>query len=123
MAILPHLTFSEDLPTLTSQLTQNTTATVDSLSIRLIGRVVSVVRYSATGATTGKLPIPMRRGFSPYAVLLVRAAATNDPGADLSAVGRPNFTQPDATTLHVYEPSGLVANTFYDLTFLVLETQ
>lgn len=124
MAILPHLTFTTSEPvTLASELVQNATATVDALSMRIVGSVVTVQRYSATGATTTKIAIPLRTGATAFAVLLVRAQATNDQGADLGALGRLNFVHGSPTTLNIYEPSGLAANTLYDLTFLILETQ
>lgn len=120
---LPFLTVSNNGDELRTQLQANMTAINDALSIRLIARVVPVERYSATGATTTKIKLPTRRYFTAYAVLLVKASLTGDPGADLAVTGRPNFTQPDGSTLLVCEPSGLTANNLYDLTFLVLETE
>lgn len=122
MATLPNLTFPTAPPGLATQLQQNAQATSDALADRVIGRVQRVVQYSATGATTTKITLPARNGYTAYAVLLVKVNASGDPGTDISATGRPNFTQPNGSTLAVYEPSGLTANTLYDLTFLVLET-
>jgi hypothetical protein len=86
---------------------------------KVSGRLVKVERYAAWGDTTKK--IYLRPGARrPEAVLLVRAYATFDPGTDITVTSRPNFYH-DAIGIGVYEPSGLVADTQYNLTFLLLE--
>jgi hypothetical protein len=59
-------------------------------------------------------------GSVPWAVILVRARETSNPAADLPVLTRVNFSQ-QGETLYIFEPQGLVQNTFYDLDFLVLE--
>jgi hypothetical protein len=120
---LPFITFNvNNLGQLAPMLTTNAEATNRALGERVVGHRASVTRYAATGATTNKIPVGSTspQGSTPYGVLLVRVRETSDPGKDLSVVTRLNFTQ-DTGTLYVYEPSGLTANTFYDLDFLVLE--
>lgn len=121
MALLPFLNFSPLLTTLISQLQQNANATVDALNERVVARVAQVTRYAATGATTTKIPVPARNGYTAYAVMLVKVSATNDPGTDIPATGRLNFTQPNASTLNVFEPADLTSNVLYDLTYLIFE--
>ena len=121
MADLRHTYFSKEPATLVVQLAENARDTNEALGERIKSRIVRIGNYSATGATTTRLKIPARVGSTPIAVLLVRAYPESDPGADLTIAGRVNFTQPDASTLAVYEPSGLTLNTTYNLTFLVLE--
>lgn len=89
-----------------------------ALGERVTGRLVTISPYVATGATTTRIFLGRQR--APRAVLLVRAFASKDPGSDLAVSPRLNFQQ-TTEGLGVYEPSGLVANTSYDLTFLVME--
>lgn len=123
MQRLPFMTFATNVPTLVGQLQSNAAATADALGERVLGRVAKVERYSATGNTTTKITLPAKSGRTAYAVLLVRAHMTSDPGTDIAVTGRLNFAQPDGDTLAVFEPGGLTLNTNYDLTFLVLESQ
>lgn len=108
--------------TLVPVLNTNFQAVSRALDERLVGHRISVTRYAATGATNTRMPLGSVSppGSAPWAVLLVRARETNSPGADLPVSTRTNFTQ-SADTLYIYEPQGLVENTFYDLEFLVLE--
>lgn len=115
--------------TLPAQLVQtlntNFQAANQALSERVVGQRITVTGYSATGATTTKMTLGAVSppGSTPWAVLLVRAQETSDPGKDLSVTSRVNFSQSGSGTniiLYVYEPSGLTANTKYDLSFLVI---
>jgi hypothetical protein len=92
-----------------------------ALGERVVGQRISVSGYSATGATTTRMPVGFISppGSTPWAVILVRAREQSDPGKDLSVTTRVNFAQ-DGNTVHVYEPAGLSANTKYDLGFLVI---
>lgn len=103
-----------------SALNQIVTDANRALEERVAGRRVEVHGYSATGATTTKLALPVELQATAWGVLLVRAFPTADPAADIAVSGRINFAQ-SGTALYVFEPSGLMANTPYDLTFLVLE--
>ncbi len=93
-----------------------------ALNERVVGHRISVARYSATGSTTTKMTLGSVSppGSVPWAVILVRARESNNPGADLPVLTRVNFSQ-TGDTLYIYEPQGLVQNTFYDLDFFVLE--
>lgn len=122
MARLPFLTFSTNVPTLVGQLQSNAAATTTALSECVVGRVARVSGYAGTGSTTTKINLPARAGYTAYAVMLVRAYLSSDPGTDIAITARLNFAQPNGTTLAVYEPSGLVSNQLYDLTFLVFES-
>lgn len=105
-------------------LNSNYAAINTALGERVAGHRLSVERYAATGATTTVLRLGSvsPQGSKPWAVLLVRARESSNPGSDLSVSTRINFTSdPSGGTLNVYEPAGLSANTFYDLDFLVLE--
>ncbi len=102
-------------------LNTNFAAANTALGERVVGQRLTVTGYSATGATTTKMTVGYVSppGSVPWAVLLVRARETSDPGKDLSVTTRVNFSQ-DQSILYVYEPAGLVANTKYDLGFLVI---
>jgi hypothetical protein len=92
-----------------------------ALGERIVGQRLLVPGYSATGATTTRMPVGYLSppGSTPWAVILVRANETSDPAKDLSVTTRVNFSR-EGQTLFVYEPSGLVANTKYDLGFFVI---
>lgn len=97
-----------------------------ALGERVVGQRLTVNGYVATGATTSRLTIGAVSppGSTPWAVILVRAREARDPSKDLTVQTRLNFAQ---TTdgqgniiLSVFEPSGLVQFTAYDLGFLVI---
>lgn len=119
---LRHLQFSQKLDELRLQLTDNALDTNQALSAAITGRIVTVSGYMATGATTTKIPLPISQepGAVTVGILLLRAYPTADPAADMAAVGRINFSQ-QAQDLFAFEPSGLIANRPFDLTFLVIE--
>ena len=107
---------------LIANLNSNFTAIQTALGEKLTAHRVSVSGYSATGATTTAITLGSvsPTGSTPWAVILVRARESNNPGGDLSISTRLNFSR-DKDTLNVYEPAGLTLNTKYDLDFLVLE--
>lgn len=95
-----------------------------ALGERVVGQRIKVTGYAATGATTTRMTVGTVSppGSTPWAVILVRAQETSDPGKDLSVSTRVNFTVSGAGdgVLYVYEPAGLGTNTKYDLSFLVI---
>lgn len=91
-----------------------------ALAERVKGYLITVPGYAATGVTTNRIYLQSAPGKRVKGVVLANARATFDKGSDVGAVGRPNFYHDDRG-IGVYEPSGLTANTQYDLTFLVLE--
>lgn len=109
------------LAALINLLSTNFAAANTALGERMVAERISVNGYAATGATTTQLKLNYRApaGSTPWAVMLVRARATSDPGTDIAVSGRINFTA-SGGNLYVYEPSGLTANTKYDLGFLVI---
>lgn len=102
-------------------LNTNFAALNTALGERVVGQRISVNGYAATGSTITRMTVGILSppGSTPWAVILVRARETSNPAADLTVGTRLNFSQ-EGQTLYVYEPSGLVANTKYDLGFLVI---
>ena len=91
----------------------------NALQGRVLGRVKIVYRYAATGSTSTKITLTSLDS-PPYGVILIRAELVEDPSAVVPAVTTPGFSFLN-NTINVFEPSGLVANTYYNLTFLILE--
>lgn len=122
----PNINLLTGLLALIPILNTNNQAINTALGERVVGQRLMVSGYSATGATTTKMPIGIVSppGSTPWAVILVLARESSDPGKDLSVSTRVNFSQSGTAqtgvTLSVYEPAGLVANTKYDLGFLVI---
>lgn len=110
------------LTNLITQLNSNFQALQTALNEKATAHRLSVNGYAATGATTTKMTLGSVSppGSVPWAVILVRARESRNPGGDLAITTRVNFTQ-DGSTLNIYEPAGLTQNTQYDLDFLVLE--
>lgn len=115
-----HLSISNKPEVASKQTAENSRDSRDAFDGKVSGYLRKVERYAALGATTTKIALAPTSSIRPQAIVLVHAQMTFDPGSDIGAVGRLNFYQ-TATDLGVYEPSGLVANELYDLTFLVLE--
>ncbi len=92
-----------------------------ALGERIVGQRMMVSAYMATGSTTSRIPIGVINppGSVPWAVTLVLARETANAAADLSVATRTNFSR-SGDTVYVFEPSGLVQNTRYDLGFLVI---
>lgn len=103
-------------------LNQNFQALNVALGERVVGHRITVNGYMASGATTTRLTLGSVSppGSTPWAVILVRARESRDPGKDLTVTTRVNYAQ-EGGTLYIYEPSGLAQHTAYDLDFLVLE--
>ena len=91
----------------------------DALAPKLEARPVVIERYVAVGSTSARIPINCSR--LPYAVPLVDARLYTDQLAPLTLT--PNFSfvwDARSKTAEVYEPSGLAANTAYQLTYMVI---
>ncbi len=121
----PNINILTLLGSLIPILNTNNAAINTALQERLVGQRLSGNGYSALGSTTSKINLGTVSppGSVPWAVILVRCRETNDQSKDLSVTTRTNFSQSgsgDNVTLSVYEPAGLVANTKYDLGFLVI---
>lgn len=120
MTELRHVSITPGKQATAQQAAENARDANIALAERVRGYLVTVLGYAATGATTNRIYLTSTPGRRVKGVLLANARATFDKGSDLGAVGRPNFYHDDKG-IGVYEPSGLTANTQYDLTFLVLE--
>lgn len=114
-----HTTLSPDPETLAAQASENARDTNEALGRKVSGYVKAVGAYSAVGATTATIPI-VAATQPPQAVLLVRAAAHYSPSVAISVTASLDWYYVNGQ-IGVYEPSGLTANTSYDLTFLILE--
>lgn len=110
------------LTNLITLLNSNFAAIQTALGEKTTAHRLTVSGYAATGATTTKMTLGSTSppGSVPWAVLLVRARESRNPGGDLAVSTRLNFSQ-EGSTLYVYEPAGLTQYTQYDLDFLVLE--
>lgn len=122
-----NISLSTLLTSLISILNTNFAALNVALGERVVGQRLSISGYAATGSTTTQVTLGTVNppGSTPWAVLLVRAQETRDPGKDLSVSTRTNFSVSGSgnnVTINVYEPSGLTSNTQYDLSFLVIFT-
>ena len=116
---LRHQSISDDPQESARQNGENARDVNQILLGKISGRTALVRRYAAIGSTTAQITL-VPGDARPTAVMLARASLSNSPGDDIGAVGRCNFYH-DASGVGVYEPSGLTANTMYDLLFLILE--
>lgn len=116
-----HTTIDSDPTVAAEQNAENARDTLDALSTKVAGSLVTISSYTANGSTTTKIPL-VATAAAPSAVVLVRAFAVSDPGADCGASPRANFYYDGSSyALNVYEPSGLTAGVVYALTFLIVE--
>jgi hypothetical protein len=113
--------FPRDIEALAANVGEFARDANNALLRRLQGYTKRVERYSATGVTSTKIPLTAA-DVPPIAVVLVRAESVNDPAAVVPAVPTLNFVY-QTNAIGVYEPSGLTANTLYNLTFLVIESE
>lgn len=90
-----------------------------ALRRRVLGYTKTVERYSATGSTATQIPLTASDR-PPEGVVLIRAVQVDNAGVPIAAVPVLNFYFADGA-IGVFEPSGLTANTVYNLTFLVVE--
>lgn len=91
----------------------------ESIDERLAAYLVTVERYAATGSADAQVRLTTRSRIRPRAVLLVRAQKTYDRGARVPAAMAVSFSQVDDVL--AFEPGGLTASEFYDLTFMLVE--
>lgn len=90
-----------------------------ALERRVLGRVKVVERYAATGSTSTKLTLTSLDA-PPYGATLIKAERVDDPSAVVAAIPTLGFSFVN-NTINVFEPGGLTANVYYNLTFLILE--
>lgn len=83
-------------------------------------RFVTVEPYTAVGSTDAKVRLGATK--RPVCVELARAAKYYAQGDSLAAVGNANFAwDSTSNSVDVFEPTGLVADTVYTLTFRITE--
>ncbi len=119
MSLLRHLSLALDWLSARTQIGEDLRDIDEALGARVTGRLITIAGYVATGATTARIPLGANTK-SGRAAVLVRATLSRDVTADIAVSSRLNFVQ-SAAGLSIYEPSGLLANTPYDLTFLVMD--
>ena len=91
----------------------------EALAGKLDARIVLVEIYVAVGSTSAR--VALAAPDQPRAIVLVDARLYYDLNAPVSLTPTFGFVWDAGTqTAQVYEPSGLVANTVYQLTFLVI---
>lgn len=90
-----------------------------ALERRVLGRVKVVLRYAATGSTSSKITLTSL-DTPPYGVIMFRAERVDDASAPVLATSTPGFDFLN-NTINVFEPGGLTANVYYNLSFLILE--
>jgi hypothetical protein len=91
----------------------------NALERRVLGRTKVVQRYAATGSTSTKIALTSL-DTPPLGVTLIRAELVTDASTPVLATPTLGFTFAN-NTINVFEPSGLTANTVYNLTFLIVE--
>jgi hypothetical protein len=91
----------------------------NALKRRVLGYTKTVERFSATGSTATQIPLTASDR-PPVGVVLIRAIQTDNAGVAIAAVPILSFYYANGA-IGVFEPSGLTANTSYNLTFLVVE--
>lgn len=115
-----HTAIRADVAMSARQNAENARDLRDAIGSRPTQRVATVEPYMAVGSTSAKIPIFGSK--LPAGVQLIQAAPYYDRGATLPLTPNHNFVWDSASeTIGAFEPSGLVANTFYTLTFLVTE--
>jgi hypothetical protein len=115
--VLRHVSISPDPKAASQQLGENARDANRALVFAISGYYREVRGYGAVGTSDARISIP---GGNATAVLCVRVHESGDPGGNVQVPAALNFGVTHGA-LSVCEPSGLVANTLYDLTFLVLE--
>jgi len=92
---------------------------LDALAEKLGARIVVVQPYTAVGTTTARISLSADK--LPLAVALVGARLYFDLSSPITVTPTLNFVwDAGSKTAQVYEPSGLVSNTVYQLTYLVI---
>lgn len=90
-----------------------------ALAQRLDARAVTIESYTAQGVATARVAVQCER--FPVAVVLIDARRVQDKGGPLTLSPSFCFVWDAASSCAlVYEPGGLVSNTAYQLTFLVV---
>jgi hypothetical protein len=117
---LRHVSVSEDPKVAAEQNAENARDANTAIALKINGYYVDVRHYAARGVTTSTIPLLAKYDRKPRAVLLVNGYPTYDPSLSLNASTFRCFSYANGS-INVFEPSGLTADTMYNLTFLVLE--
>jgi hypothetical protein len=111
--------FPREIDALAENLGEFARDTNSALERRVLGYTKRVERYSATGVTTTQIPLAASDR-PPVMVILGRVESVSDAAAPVTVTPIQNFYFSNGA-IGVYEPSGLTADTLYNLTFLVVE--
>lgn len=115
-----HSTISPDSASAAMQNGENSRDVTEALGAKLNARIVTVDRYTAVGSITAK--IPLAASDSPLGVQLLTCREVYGGAAAVAALNTPNFDwQATTRAVNVFEPGGLVANTVYQLSFILYE--
>jgi hypothetical protein len=115
-----HTQIRPDAATGSLQNSENWRDLLDALKQRPAQRYVTVEPYTAVGSSSAKVRLSAAR--RPLCAELVRAAPYYAQGDPLEAVGNANFAwDSTSSSVDVYEPAGLTADTVYTLTFRITE--
>lgn len=117
---LRHTSFSRDPKVSAEQAAENARDANLALQGKVSGYYVQVDSYMAQGLDSATLPLRTNSTKKPVAVLCVAAQLTYDPGATVNTSTCRNFSFSNGS-INTFEPSGLTADTMYNLTFLILE--
>lgn len=117
---LRHVSISEDPKVAAEQNAENARDANEAMSQLVSGYYFEVTNYAALGLTASAIPILAKNKRRPRAVLCVNGYPSYDPSLSMNISTCRSFSYADGT-IYVYEPSGLTANTMYNLTFLILE--
>jgi len=109
----------DDQHTAEEQLGENARDTNAALAECIRGSKLLVSGYAAVGASSAKLKLSLRSTM-PSGLLLMRCVKTYDEGSVVTVTQGLQFYIENGL-LTTFEPSGLTADTLYDLTFLILE--
>ncbi len=115
-----HTQIREDGAAGARQNSENARDMRDALALRPAQQFVTVEPYTAVGSSSTKIRLAATK--RPVCVELVRAAAYYAQCDSLAAVGNANFAwDSTSSSVDVYEPTGLTADTVYTLTFRITE--
>jgi hypothetical protein len=119
MTELRHTSFSGEARDDAARSAENARDANVAIGERVLGFVYGPFDYTAQADTTKTIGILCTR--RPAGVLLLNAYLSTAPADDLAAVARCNFVWDSVNSVaQVFEPSGLTANSAYNLTFLVV---
>jgi len=116
---LRHTSFSTSPEDMAEQCGENARDANAALGRRVVGYTKTVQRYCATASTSTQLPL-ISSTTAPAGVLLVRVSTSDAPSSPVAVTPTLGWVFANGL-VGVFEPNGLTSNTYYNLTFLILE--